>query len=186
MRKNLGAKEILCPMPVLIIGTYDENGTPNAMTVAWGAISGKKEISLYIYDKHKTAANIVRAGAFTVAFADVENIVACDYVGIVSGNNVPNKIANTGWHTIKSEFVNAPLFEEFPLALECKVLSYEKETCRLVGEIVIVCADERILDENNKVDLEKFCPVAYDPMQLAYRKIGDVGGGAYSIGAKLT
>ena len=185
MRKNFGAKAILYPMPVLIIGTYDEDGVPNAMNAAWGGISEEKEISICVDDGHKTAENVVKRGAFTVSIADVENVVACDYVGIVSGNKESNKIEKAGWHTTKSEFVDAPIFDELPLALECKLIGYDKETCRLVGEIVNVCADERILDENGKIDLTKFSPITYDPVHHTYRKLGDVVGHAFSDGKQL-
>jgi flavin reductase (DIM6/NTAB) family NADH-FMN oxidoreductase RutF len=117
MRKNLGAKAVLYPMPVLIIGTYDENGKPNAMNADWGGISEETEISICVDDGHKTAENVIKTGAFTVSVADVDNVVACDYVGIVSGNKEPDKIAKAGWTFVKSEFVNAPLFEELPMAL---------------------------------------------------------------------
>lgn len=185
MRKNFGAKAILYPMPVLIIGTYDENRTPNAINAAWGGISEEKEISICISAEHKTAKNVVKTGAFTVSIADAENVVACDYVGIVSGNKEPNKIEKTGWHTVKREFVNAPLFDELPMALECKLISYDEKTCRLVGEIINVCADERILDENGKIDLNKFSPITYDPTKHAYCKIGDNVGEAFNIGMNL-
>ncbi len=185
MRKNFGAKAILYPMPVLIIGTYDEKGNANAMNAAWGGISEANEISICIDDGHKTAKNVVKKGAFTVSVADCENLVACDYVGIASGNNEPDKIKNTGWKAIKSEFVDAPLFDALPMALECKMVSYDEKTCRLVGEIVNVCADERILDENGKIDLDKFSPITYDPVNHTYRKIGEVVGKAFSDGKKI-
>ncbi len=185
MRKNFGAKAILYPMPVLIIGTYDENGKPNAMNAAWGGISEETQISICIDDAHKTAKNVVKAGAFTVSIADADNVAACDYVGIVSGTKEPDKIEKAGWHVTKSEFVNAPLFDELPMALECKLISYDKETCRLVGEIVNICADERILDDNGKIDLNKFSPLTYDPVRHKYRKIGDVVGKAFDDGMKL-
>lgn len=185
MRKNLGAKAILYPMPVFIIGTYDEDGKPNAMNAAWGGISEETEISICVDDGHKTAKNVVKTGAFTVSIADVENVVACDYVGIVSGNKELDKIEKVGWHVTKSEFVDAPLFDELPMALECKLKSYDKETCRMVGEIVNVCVDEKILGADGKVDLEKFIPITYDPIHHTYRKIGDVVGKAFSDGLKL-
>lgn len=172
-------------MPVLIIGTYDENGKPNAMNAAWGGISEETQISICVDDCHKTAKNLVITGAFTVSIANVKNIVACDYVGIVSGNKEPDKIEKIGWHVVKSEYVNAPLFDELPLALECKLISYDKETYRLVGEIINVCADERILGEDGKVDLEKFSPITYDPVNHTYRKIGDVVGKAFCDGKKM-
>lgn len=185
MRKNFGAKAILYPMPVLIIGTYDENGKADAMNAAWGGISEETQISICVDDSRKTAKNLVKTGAFTVSIADAENVVACDYVGIVSGNKEPDKIEKTGWHVTKSEFVNAPLFDELPMALECKLISYDEETCRLVGEIVNVCADERILDVNDKIYLNKFNLVTYDPVHHIYRKIGDVVGKAFSDGLEL-
>lgn len=185
MRKNLGPKPILYPMPVLIIGSYDENGTPNAMNAAWGGISEATEISICVSDDHKTTENILKRGAFTVSIADKENVIAADYVGIVSGNKEPNKIVKCGWTAIQSESVDAPLFEELPMALECKLISYNEETCRLVGEIVNVCADERILGEDGKVSLEKFSPITYDPIHHTYRTLGEVVGNAFLDGKKL-
>ena len=185
MRKNFGAKAILYPMPVLIIGSYDENEKPDAMNAAWGGISDETEISICISAEHKTTKNIIARGAFTVSIADAENVAECDYVGIVSGNKEPDKIEKAGWHAAKSEFVDAPLFDELPMALECKLISYDEEACRLVGKIVNVCADERILDENGKVDLNKFSPITYDPVHHTYRKLGDVAGKAFSDGLRL-
>ena len=186
MRKNLGGKAILYPMPVLIIGSYDENGVPNAMNAAWGGISEETEISICVSDDHKTTANILKRGAFTVSIANKENVVAADYVGIVSGDEVPNKIEKCGWTATKSELVDAPLFEELPMALECKLISYDEKSCRLVGEIVNVCADERILGEDGKVSLEKFSPITYDPIHHTYRVIGEVVGKAFSDGMKIS
>ena len=185
MRKNFGAKAILYPMPVLIIGSYDENGNPNAMNAAWGGISEETEISICVSDTHKTAKNIMKSGAFTVSIADKENLVAADYVGIVSGNKEPDKISKCGWTAEKSDFVNAPLFKELPLALECRLISYDKESCRLVGEIINVCADESILSADGKVDLEKFSPITYDPVHHTYRVLGEAVGKAFSDGKKI-
>ena len=185
MRKNFGAKAILYPMPVLIIGSYDENGTPDAMNAAWGGISEETQISICISEGHKTTKNILASGAFTVSVADAENVVAADYVGIASGNDEPKKIEKVGWHVTKSEYVDAPLFDELPMALECKLIGYDEKSCRLVGEIVNVCADERILGENGKIDLAKFSPITYDPVHQTYRKLGDVVGKAFSDGIKL-
>jgi flavin reductase (DIM6/NTAB) family NADH-FMN oxidoreductase RutF len=185
MRKNFGAKATLYPMPVLIIGTYDENGTPNAMNAAWGGISEETEISICVDDSHKTAENVVKAGAFTVSIADKNNVVAADYVGIVSGNNQEDKIAKCGWTAEKSDFVNAPLFKELPLTLECKLKSYDTDTCRLTGEIVNVSADESILGDDGKISLDKFFPITYDPVGHTYRTLGEVVGKAFSDGKQL-
>ena len=185
MRKNFGAQPYLYPMPVLIIGSYDENGIPDAMNAAWGGISEGAEISICVSAGHKTTKNILAKGAFTVSVADVKNVVACDYVGIASGNDTANKMEKTGWHAVKSEFVDAPLFEELPMALECKLVSYDEKTCRLVGEIVNVCADEGILDKSGKIDLNQFRPITYDPVNHTYREIGNVVGKAFSDGKTL-
>lgn len=183
MRKNFGAKAMLYPMPVLIIGTYDENGVPNAMNAAWGGISEEAEISICISEDHKTTLNLLKTKAFTVSAADAANVVAADYVGIVSGNGVPDKITKCGWTAEKSAFVNAPLFRELPFALECEVISYDPDTCRLVGRIVNVSADERILTDG-RIDLTKFNPITYDPANNNYVALGAVVGKAFSDGMK--
>ena len=185
MRKNFGAKPCVYPMPVFIIGTYDENGIANAMNAAWGGITEENEITICVSADHKTTKNFVKSGAFTVSIADVDNIVACDYVGIASGNKTVNKIELAGWHAEKSELVNAPLFLELPMALECKVKSYDEETCRLVGEIVNVSADERILGEDGKIDLNKFKPITYDPVHHTYRALTEPVGKAFSDGLAI-
>ena len=185
MRKNIGAKTALYPMPVLIIGTYDEQGIPNAMNAAWGGISEENEISSCVSDDHKTTANLLSQGAFTVSVADVDNLVAADYVGIVSGNDVPDKIERAGWHAEKSERVNAPIFAELPFALECRVKSYDAASCRLVGEIVDISVDDKILAPDGKIDLGKFHPITYDSFCHDYVALGDSVGKAFSAGLKL-
>ncbi len=175
---------MLYPMPVLIIGTYDENGIPNAMNAAWGGISEETEISICVSEDHKTTANVLKSGAFTVSVADADNVIAADYVGIVSGNSVPDKIAKAGWTAAKSPHVNAPLFEQLPFVLECRLKSYDEKTCRLVGEIVNVSVDDRILTDG-KPDLQKFRPITYDPVHHRYLALGDTVGKAFSDGAAL-
>ena len=185
MRKNFGAKTYLYPMPVLILAAYDENGKPNAMNAAWGGISEENEISVCISEDHKTTADILASGAFTVNIADVANMVACDYVGVVSGNKEPQKMEKAGFHTVKSAYVNAPVIEELPMALECKLKSYDPETCRLVGEIVNVSAAERVLDANGRIDPDAMRPIIYDPVPHTYRELGAVVGKAFSDGLRL-
>ena len=121
MRKNFGAKPWTYPQPVFILATYDEDGFPNAMNAAWGGISEDKEVSMCISEGHKTTANILARKAFTVSMATAEQMVACDYVGIESGNQAVDKVAKAGWHTTKSEFVDAPLIDELPMAVECRL-----------------------------------------------------------------
>ena len=180
-RINFGPKPFIYPMPVLIIGTYDENGVPNAMNAAWGTITDMNEITISM-SPHKTTENFLKTGAFTVSIATEDTVVPCDYVGVESASKVPDKFAKAGFHAIRSEYVNAPLIDELPMALECKVKSYEDEI--LVGEIVNVCADESVLTDG-KIDPKKLKPIAYDPVNHTYVGLGNVVGKAFSDGLKL-
>ena len=185
MRKNFGAKPMCYPMPVYIIGTYDADGTPNAMNAAWGGISEETEISICISADHKTTENILSRKAFTVSMATAKYTAACDYVGIVSGNQVPDKFVKAGFHATKSEFVDAPLIDELPMALECELISYDSESCRLVGRIVNVSADESVLGDNGKVDVKKLQPITYDSMNHHYLVLGEKVGQAFHDGVAL-
>ena len=184
MRKNFGVKPMVYPMPVFILGTYDEYGVPNAMNAAWGGISEENEITVCVSADHKTTRNFLKTGAFTVSMATADTVAQCDYVGVVSGNKVPDKLARCGFHTTKSELVDAPLIDELPMALECRLISYDPESCRLVGEIVNVCADESVLT-NGKIDPAKLRPITFDPANNAYLVLGDKVGNAFSDGLKL-
>ena len=185
MRKNFGAKPMCYPMPVYIIGTYGADGTPNAMNAAWGGISEEAEISICISAEHKTTENILARKAFTVSMATAKYMVACDYVGVVSGNTEPDKFAKAGFHATKSDFVDAPLIDELPMAVECKLISYDPESCRLVGEIVNVSADESVLNAEGKVDVAKLQPISYDPMNHHYLVLGEKVGQAFCDGLAL-
>ena len=185
MRKNFGVKPMMYPQPVLVIGSYDEEGTPNAMTAAWGSMSDMNQAAVYISAGHKSMKNILKTEAFTISMANVEHMVEADYVGMVSGNTVPDKVAKAGLHVTKSEFVNAPLFEEFPMSLECKLVSYDPESELALGEIINVSADESILGENGHIDLAKLQPIIYDPVHHAYRGLGEIAGMAYKVGEAL-
>ena len=185
MRKNFGAKAMCYPMPVFITGTYNADGTPNAMNAAWGGISEETEITICVDSRHKTAENLLTRKAFTVSMATAKYVAACDYVGIVSGTKEPDKFAKAGFHATKSEFVDAPLIDELPMALECEVISYDADTCRLVGRIVNVGADEAVLGENGKVDAQKLAPITYDPMNHHYLVLGEKVGQAFHDGTAL-
>ena len=184
MRKNFGAKTWLYPMPVLIVGTYDEKGVPNAMNAAWGGIYDTNLVMVCLADDHKTTENIRSAGAFTVSFATAKTVVPCDYVGIVSANDVPDKFSKAGFHAVKSEYVNAPIIEELPMTVECKLIKFNEDGI-CIGEIVNVSADESILDENGKIDAEKLDPIVYDSVTHAYLNLGKKVGKAFSDGKKL-
>lgn len=179
---DFGAKPMLFPMPVLIIGTYDADGVPDAMAAAWGGITDTNEISIAMAAEHKTAANLAQTGAFTVSMATVDMVTACDYVGIESANKVVDKFACAGFHATKSRLINAPLIDELPMALECKVKSYEHEV--LVGEIVNVTADESVLTDG-KIDPAKLKPLTFDGVNHQYIVLGDVVAAAFAEGKKL-
>lgn len=184
MRQNFGAKPFLYPMPVLILAAYGADGTPNAMNAAWGCIADMNRVAIYVAGEHKTMENILVRKAFTVSMATAENVVAADYVGVVSGNDVPDKLAKTGWHLDPSAFVDAPIIRELPMALECKLVSFNSESELLIGEIVNVCAEESILTDG-KIDPEKLRPITYDPVNHAYRVLGQKVGRAFSDGKAL-
>ncbi len=177
-----GNKSTITPEGVFIIGTYDENGIPNAMNAAWGMQSDMSEITLML-GKHNTTENFEKTGAFTVAFGTADTVLISDYFGVETGAKV-NKIEKAGCHTHRSAHVNAPIIEEYPLTLECRVKSWDTETGYLIGEIVASQADESILTDG-KVDLGKLRPIIFDPSFNAYRVVGEVVGRAFSDGLKL-
>ena len=184
MRKNFGVKNWLYPMPVFIVGSYDENGVPNAMNAAWGGIYDTNLLMVCLADEHKTTENIKKTGAFTVSFATEKSVVSADYVGIVSANDEPDKVGKAGLHSVKSEFVNAPLFEELPVAVECELLKFNEDGI-CIGRIINVCADETVLGDDGKIDHKKLAPICYDSVRHHYIGLGDVVGHAFSDGKKL-
>lgn len=185
MRKNFGVKTWMYPMPVLIVAAYDAEGKPNAMNAAWGGIHTDNMVGICLSEGHKTTQNILATKAFTVSMATADCIEACDYVGLVSGNKEPDKFAKAGFHAVKSEVVNAPLIRELPMTLECELISYDAETCYMVGRIVNVSADEAVLDEHGKIDPAKLKPITYDPVNHHYLIIGEKVGNAFSDGKNL-
>jgi len=184
MRKNFGAKPILYPQPVFIIATYNEDGTANAMNAAWGGISEENEISMCISENHKTTANALARKAFTVSMATESYVAECDYLGIASGNQVAAKLEKAGLHAEKSSFVDAPIIVELPMAVECILKSYDPQTCRMVGEVVNVCADESVLTDG-KIDPAKLRPIIFDGMNHTYLAVGAKVGDAFRDGLKL-
>lgn len=185
MRKNFGSKTWLYPMPVLIVGTYDKDGNPNAMNAAWGGIYDTNQIMICLADGHKTTKNIKESGAFTVSFATESTVIPCDYVGIVSANKEADKLARAGFTVSKAEFVNAPIINELPMTVECKLIKFNEDGI-CIGEIVNVSADESILDENGAVDARLLAPICYDSVSHAYWGLGEKVGQAFSDGKKLT
>ncbi len=184
MKKDFGKQTYMFPMPVLIIATYDENGTPDAMNAAWGGIHDTNQIGICLSPEHKTVKNILAKKAFTVSMADAKNVVPCDYVGVVSGNNVSNKIESAGWTVTKSAVVDAPVINELPMCLECTLVSYDEKSGYMVGDIVNVSAEESVLTDG-KIDAAKVEPITYDPVSHKYLKLGQAVGTAFKDGLAL-
>ena len=184
MKKNFGAKTYLYPMPVLMIATYNEDGTPDVMNAAWGGISDTNQISICLESSHRTVANIKRTGAFTVSVGTADYVAECDYLGVVSANKEPKKVEKSGFTVTKSEFVDAPVINELPMALECKLVSRSDETGITIGEIINVCADESVLTDG-KIDPIKVRPITFDAVNNAYLVLGEKVGNAFRDGLKL-
>lgn len=184
MRKDFGTKPWFYPLPVLIIGTYDEEGQADAMNAAWGGLYESNMVELCLSAGHRTTKNILAKKAFTVSFADAAHVEACDYVGIVSANDTPDKMKKAGFTIEKSKFVDAPIICELPMALECKFVK-QTEDGNIIGEIVNVNADESILDADGKIDASKLRAISFDPVRSEYLVLGEKVGNAFSDGNKL-
>ena len=179
MKKTLGTTPVVAPLPVLIVATYDEQGTPNAMNVAWGGQCGYHHVALNLSLNHKTTENLKHTKAFTLSIATIDTLVLSDYFGVVSGHK-ENKIEKAGIQVSRSRFVNAPIIEKYPLILECKVIEMH-----VVGEVVNVLADDTVLDGQGKVDLDKLQPISYDSTSHSYRMLGKIVGEAFKDGTKI-
>lgn len=184
MRKNFGAKPFLYPQLVMVVASYGEDGTPDAMNAAWGGVAGGNQIFLCLSSNHKTVENILNRKAFTVSVADEGHLVEADYVGLVSGNDVPDKLERSGLHATRSEFVDAPVIDELPLVLECRLLSYDPDSHLMLGEIVNAGAEEAILDEGGMIDPAKLKPLTFDPANRTYWSLGEKVGNAFADGSK--
>ena len=185
--KSFGQKAWMLPQPVLIIGTYDNEGNPNAMNAAWGGQWDAKEIMISM-GAHATTENLNRCGEFTVAFATRDTMVASDFVGIVSAKNDPQKIQKAGWNVTKAEHINAPVFTNFPMTLECRIIEKigeSPEGYNIVAEIVNVLVDENYLGEDGKPDVEKMQLITFDPIHLGYIELGKRVGNAFADGRAL-
>ena len=186
--KSFGKKAWLLPQLVLIIGTYDSNGKPNAMNAAWAGTWDEDSIMISL-GKHSTTKDLDETGGFTVAFATVETLVASDFVGIVSLKNDPEKIQKTGWTVLHAEHVNAPVFKEFPMTMECRVQEKLNDTGSgyyLIAEVVNVLCDEAFLAEDGKPDMTKLHLITFDPIHNRYVEMGSAVGNAFSDGKKLS
>ena len=184
MKHSLGNKPIIYPQPVLIIATYNDDGTANAMNAAWGGVCDYSKVSIIIDRNHHTTKNLLNKKSFTVSIADVEHLKESDYFGLVSGKDILDKVKSAGLTYSKSENVDAPVINEYPLTLECKLVSYDDKTERVIGEVVNTIADDSILTDG-KIDLSKFHPITYDCVNHHYLALGEKVGNAFKDGNSL-
>lgn len=186
MRKKLNITEGIFPMPVLMIATYNEDGSVNVMNAAWGTMQERDTVVLNLTETHKTVENIKARGAFTVSIADAAHVVEADYFGIASGNKVANKLEKAGLTASKAESVDAPVINEFPLCLECKFIEYQNNEygCGVIGKVVNVTADESVMPDG-KLDMSLVNAIAFDPYTHGYYKVSERVGEAFHDGTKL-
>lgn len=187
MRKNIEVQPAIFPMPVLMIAAYDENGVVNVMNAAWGTACDTDKIALVLDEDHKTTKNIKKVKAFTVSIADKAHIDGADFFGIASGNKMPDKFAKSGYHAEKSTFVNAPVITEFPVTLECELAEIvdTENLYAVIGKIVNVSADEKVLSENGKIDPMKLKALIFDQFQSGYYTATEKVGQAWNAGKEM-
>ena len=187
MKKELGVQPYLFPMPTYMIGTYNEDESVDVMMMAWGGICDTKMVALNLEADHKTVANLRQRNAFTLAVPGTDTLRESDFLGIASSNKMADKFVRTGLHAVKSDKVDAPIIEEYPLTLECKVIEFQDQPygLRVLGEIVGVLADEKVLDEKGKIDAGELHAFAFDQMRNGYYAIGEKVGQAWHSGADL-
>lgn len=186
MRTKLNITEGIFPMPVLMVATYNEDGTVNVMNAAWGTMQERNTVVLNLTETHKTVQNIKRTGAFTVSIADAAHVTEADYFGVESGNKVTDKLSKAGLTSNKAECVNAPIINEFPLCLECEFIEYQTNEygCGVIGKVVNVTASDSIM-VNGKPDMSLVNAIAFDPYTHGYYKVSERVGEAFKDGLKL-
>ena len=186
MRTKLKLTEGIFPMPVLMIATYNEDGSVNVMNAAWGTMVERDIVALNLSEGHNTVKNIKARGAFTVSIADAAHVVEADYFGVESGNRVSDKLARSGLTAGRAEAVDAPVINEFPLCLECEFIEYQggEYGCGVIGRVVNVTADERVMADG-KVDISRVDAIAFDPYTHGYYRVAERVGEAFKDGLKL-
>lgn len=186
MRKQLNITEGLFPMPVLMVATYNEDGSVNVMNAAWGTMQERGTVALNLTETHKTVQNIKARGAFTVSIADAAHVVEADYFGVTSGNKIPDKLGKAGLTASRAEKVDAPVINEFPLCLECQFIEYQSNDygCGVIGKVINVTADERVMPDG-KLDMSLVNAIAFDPYTHGYYRVAERVGEAFKDGLKL-
>ncbi len=187
MRKKLNITEGIFPMPVLMVATYNDDGTVNVMNAAWGTMQERGTVALNLTESHKTVKNIKARGAFTVSIADAAHVTEADYFGVASGNKISNKLEKAGLTASKADTVDAPVINEFPLCLECEFIEYQdnKYGCGVIGKVVNVTADERVMPDG-KLDMSLVNAIAFDPYTHGYYKVTERVGEAFKDGLQLS
>ncbi|KQC05987.1 MAG: flavoredoxin [Smithella sp. SDB] len=185
MKKSFGAKTLVYPTPVWLVGTYDKNGKPNAATIAWGGVCSSKPpcVAISLRETTYTHGNIMERKAFTINIPSSAQVEIADYCGVASGKNV-DKFAAAKITAIKSEIVDAPFIQEFPMILECKLSNFIGIGIHthFIGEILNVKIDESVLGEDELPDILKINPVIYVPEIKSYYAAGKYLGKAFSMG----
>lgn len=186
MRTKLNITEGIFPMPVLMVATYNEDGSVNVMNAAWGTMQARDTVALNLTESHKTVKNIKARGAFTVGIADAAHVVEADYFGVESGNRAADKFARSGLTASRAETVDAPVINEFPLCLECEFVEYQdgEYGCGVIGKVLNVTADERVM-AGGRVDMSLVNAIAFDPYTHGYYRVGERVGEAFQDGLKL-
>ena len=186
MRTKLSLTEGIFPMPVLMIATYNEDGSVNVMNAAWGTMLERDQVALNLTETHKTVQNIKVRKGFVVHIADAKHIVEADYFGIVSGNKEPDKFAKSGMTFTKSDLVDAPVINEFPIALECEFIEYQNDATGIgvIGKVLRTSVEEGLL-KDGKVDIDSLEAIAFDPYTHGYYKVGGRVGEAFKDGLKI-
>ena len=183
MKKDLKVTPGIFPMPVLMIGTYNEDGSVDVMNAAWGMAQSMQHLKLCLTESHKTVKNMKRTGYCTVALATKDYVQESDYLGMVSGNTVTNKFEKSGLHATKSSLIDAPIIEEYPICMECKVVGFEDDGTLV--EVVNVSAEEKYLNEDGTLKLDEMGIISYDPYGHGYYQVGPKVGQAFSDGKSL-
>ena len=186
MRKKLDLTEGIFPMPVLMVATYNPDGSVDVMNAAWGTMQERGVVALNLTETHKTVQNIKARGAFTVSIADAAHVVEADYFGVVSAKNEPRKFENSGLTAEKSDLIDAPVINEFPLCLECEFIEYQADEYGIgvIGKVLRVTADEGVMD-GDKVDMSRVNAIAFDPYTHGYYRVSERVGEAFRDGLKL-
>ena len=186
MKKQIKTTEAIFPMPVLLISTFNEDGSVDVMNAAWGTMLDRDVVALNLTETHKTVQNIKERGGFVIHIADAKHVVEADFFGVVSGNKEPEKFKKSGLSFVKSDLVDAPVINELPIAMECEFIEYQNDETGIgvIGKVLRTSVEEEHL-KDGRVDIDSVGAIAFDPYTHGYYKVGGRVGEAFSDGLKL-